>query len=177
MKLAHKLFNKIYSVICRQWNNKYYSYPKISTSVTFSAAFPGIVKIIFPSQCAIGKGTVINAHSVIHCAGGVTIGNHVHIGHGLCIYSSNHNYLSSKYIPYDDEEVIKPVVIGDCVWVGALVCILPGVKIGDGAVIGMGAVVTRDVPTGAIVGGNPARIIGYRDMKLYEKLKHEHKFN
>ncbi len=174
--LLQKLIRQGHTVFCRLWNQQYYLYPNISSEVVFAAAFPGLVKIISPHHCSIGKGTVINADTVIHCAGGVTIGNYVHIGHGLCVYSANHNYVSDKSIPYDATDILKPVEIGDCVWIGANVSIVPGVTIGEGVVVGMGAVVTRDVPAGAIVGGNPAKIIGYRDMEMYARLKREEKF-
>lgn len=158
------------------WNNRYYLNSNIDKTVIFSAAFPGLVNIISPDKCSIGRGSVINGNSVLHCAGGVTIGKYVHIGHGLSIYSSNHNYKSLESIPYDSVNILKPVVIGDCIWIGAQVCILPGVKIGDGAIVGMGAVVTRDVPTCAIVGGNPATVLGFRDLDLFEKLRNDKRF-
>ncbi|MDP2761374.1 MAG: acyltransferase [Sideroxyarcus sp.] len=176
MNLFYRVVHKGFSLCCRAWNRQYYQYAGISADVVFSAAFPGIVKIIFPQNCQIGRGSVINGGSVIHCAGGVSIGNYVHIGHGFCAYSTNHNYVSNHAIPYDSTEVVKPVEIGDCVWIGANVSIVPGVKIGEGAVVGMGAVITRDVPAGAIVGGNPAQIIGYRDLEIYTRLKSEGKF-
>lgn len=177
MSLLQKILCQIHSVFCLMWNRQYYQYANISSDVVFAASFPGMVKIILPQHCTIGKGTVINADTVMHCAGGVRIGSYVHIGHGLSIYSSNHNYVSDKLIPYDDIVILKSVEIGDCVWIGANVSIVPGVTIGEGAVVAMGAVVTRDVPVGAIVGGNPAKIIGYRDMDIYLKLKAAGKFN
>jgi len=176
MSLLLKIFRRFHAVLCRLWNQQYYQYPNISSDVVFSAAFPGIVKIVSPQHCTIGKGTVINADTVIHCEGGVTIGSYVHIGHGFCVYSSNHNYESDTSIPYDEVDILKPVGIGDCVWMGANVSIVPGVTIGEGAIVGMGAVVTRDVPAGAIVGGNPAKVIGSRDMGTYFRLKREGKF-
>ena len=57
---------------------------------------------------------------------------------------------------------VSEVVIGNDVWIGMRVIIMPGVKVGDGVVIGAGAVVTKDVPDFAIVGGVPAKIIRYR---------------
>ncbi len=176
MDFVYRIVRHIFSVLCNAWNKQYYYYPGISADVVFSAAFPGIIRIVSPQHCTIGRGSVINAGAVIHCEGGVSIGNYVHIGHGFCAYSTNHNYAGNEAIPYDAAEVIKPVEIGDCVWIGAHVSIVPGVKIGEGAVIGMGSVVTRDVPLGAIVGGNPAQIIGYRDMGTYRRLKNEGKF-
>ena len=175
--LVQKLFRRAHAVMCRLWNQQYYQYPHISADVVFAAAFPGMVKIVSPKNCKIGRGSVINANTIMHCAGGLSIGNHVHIGHGFCVYTSNHNYQSDTFIPYDSTDIFKPVVIGDCVWIGANVSIVPGVTIGEGAIVGMGAVVTRDVPEGAIVGGNPAKIIGNRDMGVYHRLKRQCKFS
>lgn len=176
MVIIQEVLRRIYAILCRLWNRQYYKYPNISFDVVFSAAYPGIVKILSPQNCTIGKGTVINADSVIHCIGGVTIGAYVHIGHGFCVYSSNHNYASEIAIPYDDTDILKPVEIGDCVWIGANVSIVPGIRIGEGVIVGMGSVVTCDIPAGAIVGGNPAKILGYRNMEVYARLKMEGKF-
>jgi maltose O-acetyltransferase len=177
MNVLRKVLYRIYRFSCGLWNHQYYSYPNISPKVKFSAAYPGIVIIVSPEKCSIGEGTVINADSVIHCQGGVKIGSFVHIGHGLCVYSSNHNYASERAIPYDDTDILKPVEIGDCVWIGANVSIVPGVKIAEGVLVSMGSVITCDVPAGAIVRGNPAKIIGYRKMDTYMRLKMEKKFN
>lgn len=176
MNLFYAIVRRAFSLFCRVWNFQYYKYKGISADVVFSAAFPGIVRIIYPQNCRIGNGSVINSGSVIHCAGGVSIGNYVHIGHGFCAYSTNHNYSSVQAVPYDTTDIIKSVEIGDCVWIGSNVSIVPGVKIGEGAVVGMGSVVTRDVPVGAIVGGNPAQIIGSRDLDDYHRLKNECKY-
>jgi acetyltransferase-like isoleucine patch superfamily enzyme len=119
----------------------------------------------------------LKSDTFIECSGGVNIGRYFHPGRGLSIFSTNHNYASNQLIPYDDKVIRRPVVIGDCVWVGANVSIVPGVNIGEGAIVGMGAVVTRDVPPGAIVGGNPATIIGYRDMVTFNELKIKELFN
>ena len=62
------------------------------------------------------------------------------------------------------------MVIGENVWIASFAFILPGVHIGDGAIIAGGSVVTKDVPKCAIVGGNPARIIKYRDLEHYSKM-------
>lgn len=59
----------------------------------------------------------------------------------------------------------KPVTIGNIVWIGGRAVIVPGVTIGDNVVIAAGAVVTRDVPPGAVVGGNPAKILKYVELK------------
>lgn len=165
------LIKLVYRWFCVLWNRQYYRCADIDRTVIFSAAFPGVVRILLPENCSIAEHTVINADAIIHCAGGVTIGRYVHIGHGLSIYSSNHNYQSSKSIPYDEIDVLKPVAIHDFVWIGSNVSIMPGVTIGEGAVVGGGSVITRDVPKYAVVGGNPARILKYRDVDVFERLK------
>ena len=69
------------------------------------------------------------------------------------------------------------VVIGNDVWIASNVLIVGGVKIGDGAIVGAGSVVVKDVPAYAIVGGNPAKIIKYRDIEQFKRLKEEKKFH
>jgi acetyltransferase-like isoleucine patch superfamily enzyme len=128
------------------------------------------------SKFEIHPTSHLKSDTFIESSGGVKIGKYFHVGRGLTIFSSNHNYKSEKSIPYDEVDIMEPVVIGDFVWFGANVTIVPGVRIGEGAVVGMGSVVTRDVPPGAIVGGNPAKIIAYRDMETYHRLKLERKF-
>lgn len=125
----------------------------------------------------IGKGSHLKSDSYIEYSGGVKIGDYFHTGKGLTIFSTSHNYDLGDKIPYGDEALKKEVVIGNWVWCGANVTILPGVHIGDGAVIGAGAVVTKDVPECAVVGGNPAKIIKYRDKEKFCRLKAEGKYN
>lgn len=120
---------------------------------------------------SIAPTSHLKSGTYIEASGGVRIGAYFHPGRGLTIYSTNHNYERAQCIPYDEEVVEGLVVIGDFVWCGANVTILPGVTIGEGAVIGAGSVVTRDVPPMAVVGGNPARVIKYRDAVHFQKLK------
>lgn len=123
------------------------------------------------SQFSIDPTSHLKSGTCIEASGGVRIGRFFHPGRGLTIYSTNHNYAEGSRIPYDEVEIKAPVVIGDFVWCGANVTIVPGVTIGEGAVIGAGSVVTRDVPPMAVIGGNPAKVIKYRDVKHYEELK------
>lgn len=138
---------------------------------------PIVVKARGEGFFSMGKGSCLKSDSYIEYMGGVKIGNYFHTGKGLTIFSSNHNYENGDKIPYDDDDVMKEVVIGDFVWCGANVTIVPGVHIGDGAVIGSGAVVTKDIPECAVVGGNPAKVIKYRDKERFFRLKSEGKFN
>lgn len=100
---------------------------------------------------------------VITTTGGVRIGARTLIGYRAQILSANHAIPPLPHRIFDSGHAVGAVDIGRDVWVGANVCILAGVQVGDGAVIGAGSVVTRAVPPGAIVAGNPARIIRFRE--------------
>ena len=102
--------------------------------------------------------------------GNVEIGNYFHSGTDCTIMTTNHNY-ESTLLPYDSTSVDKDVKIGDCVWFGSKVTILPGTTIEDGAIIQAGSVVHGHIPYCAIAGGNPAKVFKYRDVEHYEELK------
>ena len=109
--------------------------------------------------------------------GNVKIGSYFHSGSECLIVTTNHNYDKGVAIPYDWTNVYKDIEIGDFVWLGSRVMILPGTKIGEGAIIQGGSVVHGEIPRGAIAGGNPAQVFKYRDMEHFEKLKAEGKYN
>lgn len=119
----------------------------------------------------VGDYVYVGPNAWISTYGKVRVGNGVIIGPRLKVYTGNHHYDSTEYIPYDEITIAKNVLIGDNVWIGGDVTILPGVVIEEGAIIGACSVVTKNVPQGAIVGGNPAKILKYRDWKKYEELK------
>ena len=105
----------------------------------------------------IGNHTRIGIHNTI--IGPVTIGHHVNLAQGITVTALNHNFSDlSKRI---DEQGIstQPVTISDDVWIGANAVVLPGVTIGQHAVVAAGAVVTKDVPPYSIVAGVPAKVI------------------
>ena len=109
----------------------------------------------FGDGLTIGNGSGIGANSNIPSA--VVIGNHVMMGQDVLMFTSNHR--TNRFdLPMGLQgfEETKPIVIGDDVWIGARVTILPGVHVGNGAVIGAGAVVTKSIPDYEVWGGNPA---------------------
>jgi acetyltransferase-like isoleucine patch superfamily enzyme len=110
----------------------------------------------------IGDHTFIGWHVTISVAKEVTIGQHCLIGVNVLIADNDMHPLNSQdrrqntAVP---KEMIKPVIIGDDVWIGAGCFILKGVTIGNGAVIGSGSVVVHDVPPHSVAAGNPARVV------------------
>lgn len=110
------------------------------------------------------------------CEGGVKIGCNTQVAEGCFFLSTNHNYKTEDGVPFDNVGLMQKIEIGDNCWIGAKSIICPGVKIEDGAIVATGSVVTKSVPKGAIVGGNPAKIIKYRDLKLYDRMVDEGKY-
>ncbi|MGC8832834.1 MAG: acyltransferase [Armatimonadota bacterium] len=110
----------------------------------------------------IGSGCYIGHQVSISVASSVAIGNHCLIADRVMISDNDGHPLDPAArrmgLPVPDEDV-APVVLEDDVWVGSRAVILKGVRIGTGAVVGAGAVVTRDVPPFVVVAGNPARVI------------------
>ncbi len=122
-----------------------------------------------PKNITIGDNSGIGLHTIMNGAGGITIGNNVVIGPEVLIWSQNHIYENPNIpIMYQGWEY-KSVVIEDDVWLGARAIILPGVHIGKGAVISAGSVVARDVISGTICMGFPARKIGKRSERTLNK--------
>lgn len=120
------------------------------------------VRIMCPAGVRIGNNTGINIHTSLDGHGGLTIGNDVLIGPYCQIYTANHAF-ESRVIPMKEQGIkTAPVFIEDDVWLGANVIVLPGVTIGRGAIVGAGAVVSRNVESFHIVAGVPAKTIGVR---------------
>lgn len=116
-------------------------------------------KMIVEDDVYIGDYTIIRATRTQIC-----IREHTIIGQGVKILATNHAFQKKDVlIKLQDIDVDKiGIFIGRDCWIGAGAVILPGVRIGDGAVVGANAVVTKNVPDFSVVGGNPARVIKYR---------------
>ncbi len=121
----------------------------------------------FYTDCGInikvGKNVFINACCRFQDQGGIEIGDGVLIGHNVTIATLNHDFHPEKR----QNITPKSVKIGKNAWIGSDSTILPGVKIGNGAIVGAGSVVTKSIPENTIVAGNPARII--RKIELNSK--------
>lgn len=109
--------------------------------------------------------------------GTTIIGNNFHSGIQCMIINQNHDYDDGNAIPYGTEYHRKTVKIGDNVWLGNRVTIIGDLTIGEGVIAAAGSVIVKDIPPFAIVGGNPARIIKYRDIDHYIYLKQQGKFH
>lgn len=116
----------------------------------------------FDSELTIGDNSGIGVNCLV--GGRSVIGNDVMMGPDCIFYAQNHAY-DRIDIPMNRQGFLedRPVRVGDDVWFGARVIVLPGVTIGNHCIIGAGAVVTKDVPDYAVVGGNPARILRMRN--------------
>ncbi len=106
---------------------------------------------------ALGRGAFLNFNCVILDVVQVTIGDGAQIGPAVQIYTADHP--RDAGLRREGLEFGRPVTIGRNVWIGGGAIILPGISIGDDAIVGAGSVVTRDVPAGATVAGNPARLL------------------
>lgn len=109
----------------------------------------------FGKNIHIGEGVFINSCCNFQDQGGIHIGDRALIGHGVVMATLNHDMNPGRRADMHP----APIHIGNDVWVGSHSTILPGVTIGDGAVVAAGAVVTKDVPEMTVVGGVPAKVI------------------
>ncbi|HPA78758.1 MAG TPA: acyltransferase, partial [Kiritimatiellia bacterium] len=131
---------------------------------------PGDLIVKKPSKLSIGDRTYVSRGCFFDCKGGLEIGHDCHISAGCVIYTHDHDI--NERLPFG-KEILKPVKIGDYVWIGAAARIVPGVTIGSGAVIGFGCLVTSDVGEGEIVGSPSVRVLKTRDPEVWRRLQAE----
>lgn len=125
----------------------------IHTNVIFGAG----------SNIIIGKESQLGPNNRFMCKGDLIIGDYVLMGPDIIIVDVNHEFKDIQTpIIKQGHSKERPVIIEDDVWIGARVVILPGVKIEKGSIIAANSVVTKDVPSYSIVGGNPAKILKSR---------------
>lgn len=111
------------------------------------------LQVDFGHNLRLGRDVFVNHSLTVMAIGGVSIGDGVQIGPQVTIVTDNHD-------PYDRFVLhCSPVSIESGAWIGARAVICPGVTVGENAIVAAGAVVTKDVPTNAVVGGCPAKVI------------------
>ncbi|GAB3925892.1 acyltransferase [Mucilaginibacter myungsuensis] len=122
--------------------------------------------IIVPQMMEIGANTSISSYTTIYATFGVRIGANCLISSNCGISSYNHIQVSDnrRRDEHRDHEFSEPVIIGNNVWIGMNVCVLPGVTIGNNSIIGSGSVVTKNIPENEIWAGNPARLLKKIDL-------------
>ncbi len=111
-------------------------------------------------RVAIGTDTVINRGCLLYTTGGLVIGEHVSISSGVWLVTGSHLMNDPEF-----SDIYRPIAIDDYAWIGSRATILAGVTIGRGAVVMAGAVVSRDVPPYAVVGGVPAQVVSMRELR------------
>jgi maltose O-acetyltransferase len=117
-------------------------------------------KFFDPAGIKVGEDTIIGDRIFLDGRAPLTIGSHVDIASEVMIYNSEHDINAEDF-----GAISAPVTIGDYCFIGPRVVILPGVTIGKGAIVAAGAVVTKDVPEYAMVGGVPAKLISERKLR------------
>lgn len=139
--------------------------------------FNGEVNVYYNDGLVLGDGVRIGFGTFIFALGGVEVGNNTQISRNVTIYSANHD-TEGSHIPYDDKYVKRKVTIGNSVWIGMNAMILPGISIGDGAIIGMGCVVSKNVGEGEVVVGQPQRVVKIRNIEEFRnKLRNNKLFS
>lgn len=109
-----------------------------------------------PENLEIGDDVALGDRVTILAFGGVKIGSRVMLAHDTSIITATHNHTNKVMV---NEILYSSVDIGDDVWIGAKTIIMPGVTIGNGAVVGAGSIVTRSVPSNSIAFGAPAKVV------------------
>lgn len=123
-----------------------------------------IYRIAAGTKIRIGDNVYIRRFVTLGADSGIIIGSNVIISDFVSLISADHEY-SNNDTPIRIQGIKiekKPIIISDDVWIGEKVTILKMVKIGKGAIIGAGSVVTKDIPDYAVAAGNPAKVIKYR---------------
>jgi acetyltransferase-like isoleucine patch superfamily enzyme len=147
---------KIPSQHIRHWIYRHIYHLKLGNSVIYNSC-----QIRDPHRITIGDYTSIGDQCILDGRGGLTIGNSVNLSTGVWIWTMEHMVNDSGFNNH-----VAPVVIEDYAWISCRAVLLPGVRIGKGAVVAAGAVVTKDVEPYAIAGGVPAKKIGERSRDL-----------
>lgn len=155
--------------LCAEYNAiEYNDYQKRERLLDRLVALHGDNTVIEPNffcdygyNIIIGDNFYANHNLVILDGAEVTVGNNVMVGPNCGFYTAGHPINAEQRS--SGLEYAKPIKIGNNVWIGGNVCIMPGVTIGDDVVIGGGSVVTKDIPSGVVAAGNPCKVLRKAD--------------
>lgn len=125
---------------------------------------PGTIIYGDPNLITIGRKVSFGGNVLLYSNARISIGDYSMIAINVTLHTSTHDY---NLHPMRTLRIDKPITIGKHVWIGTGAIVIPGIIVEDYAVIAAGTVVTANVPKGAIVAGNPARIIKFRDPVIY----------
>lgn len=162
-RLDFKLLVVHFTGHCPFWTFRKMVYTLAGVKIERGSKIHVFCRFFEPKNIEIGKDTLIGEFAFLDGRASLKIGDHTDIASHVLIYNSEHDLNDSEF-----KAIEQPVEIGDYVFVGPRAIILPGVKIGRGAVVAAGAVVTKNVASGKIVGGIPAKEIGERKLKEFE---------
>lgn len=167
IEYVRQVFGNGLSIACVRWLARLFCYYVINHVKGLRRIHAGRNVRIWPTvllrdadHIFIGDNTTINHNNILWAgrrSATIHIGANVMTGPGVCFFAFKHAVVEGK--PMHDYFREADICVGNDVWIGANVVILPGVTIGDCAIIGAGAVVTHDIPSHVICGGVPAKII------------------
>ena len=116
-----------------------------------------------PSKLTLGYSSHFKSATFLDVRGGLSIGDYFHVGRALTVFTSDHEWRHATSIPYSRGRLYSKVIIGNYVWIGANVTILPGSFIEDCVIVGANSVVKGRLDQYGVYAGNPAKKIGMRD--------------
>jgi len=129
-------------------------------SISWAASLSRKCRIDYPWNVSIGAKSSVNDGAWIYALGEIKIGRNVCIGEDVKLLTGSHDVDSPTF-----DLVTKPICVCDNVWIATGAMVMPGVTIGEGAVVAAGSVVTKDIEPWTVVGGNPAKFIKKRVLK------------
>lgn len=147
---AGPVFRYYRSAVLRLWGAK----------IGRRCAFAASAKIWAPWNLEVGDYVAIGPRAEIYDVDKIVMGSNITISQDSYLCTASHNISQLK-----KPLVTKSVKLADSTWISARAIVLPGVTIGEGAVVGAGSVVTKDVEPWTVVGGNPAKVIGKREIR------------
>ena len=142
-----------------------YIYKALGVSVGKHVVFHFKTEIRYPTNLTVGEGTIIGDNAILDARCGLEIGRNVNISSNASIYTLQHDHRDPNFECNMSKDDMR-VKIGDRVWLGCNVIVLPGVNIGEGAVCCAGCVVTKDVEPYAVVAGIPAHKVNDRPRNM-----------